>query len=79
MDAIYNSFYIFNHVPTKVDLKCGYLFAGLTGPNDDPNITLFTSRVGSDILLNQNRPALVVSSTSWYASDNLVSLPLPFT
>lgn len=29
------------------------------------NENLFTAQVGTDIVLNPNRPALVVSSTSW--------------
>lgn len=48
--------------------------AGLTGPYDnDPNITPFTTQVGTDIFLKQNRPALLVSSTSWYILDHLIA------
>ncbi|PPS13922.1 hypothetical protein GOBAR_AA06654 [Gossypium barbadense] len=32
---------------------------------DDQNESLFTTQVDTDILLKRNRPALVVSSTSW--------------
>ena len=33
--------------------------------NLDLNETLFTHQVSNDIILKQNRPTLIVSSTSW--------------
>ncbi|WOG97851.1 hypothetical protein DCAR_0417192 [Daucus carota subsp. sativus] len=36
----------------------------------NPNATLFTTQVGNDIKLNQNRPALIVSSTSWTPDED---------
>ncbi|KAK1390593.1 UDP-glycosyltransferase TURAN [Heracleum sosnowskyi] len=36
----------------------------------DPNTTLFTTQVGTGIILNQNRPALIVSSTSWTPDED---------
>lgn len=33
--------------------------------NQELNETLFTTKINTDISLKQNRPALVVSSTSW--------------
>ncbi|EOX92604.1 UDP-Glycosyltransferase superfamily protein [Theobroma cacao] len=37
---------------------------------DDQNETLFTTQVGTGILLKPNRPALVVSSTSWTPDED---------
>lgn len=34
--------------------------------NQELNETLFTTKINTDISLKQNRPALVVSSTSWW-------------
>ncbi|XP_052179272.1 UDP-glycosyltransferase TURAN [Diospyros lotus] len=36
----------------------------------DLNETLFTHRVSNDIILKQNRPALIVSSTSWTPDED---------
>lgn len=39
---------------------------GMTGMGEkDPNSTLFTTQVGRDIIMKQNRPAVIISSTSW--------------
>ncbi|PWA86526.1 UDP-Glycosyltransferase superfamily protein [Artemisia annua] len=36
----------------------------------DPNTTLFTNLIGEDYHLKQNRPALIVSSTSWTPDED---------
>ncbi|PSR84628.1 UDP-glycosyltransferase [Actinidia chinensis var. chinensis] len=36
----------------------------------DPNETLFSSQVGNGIFLKRNRPALIVSSTSWSPDED---------
>jgi beta-1,4-mannosyltransferase len=38
--------------------------------NQELNETLFTTKFNADISLKQNRPALVVSSTSWTPDEN---------
>ncbi|KAM7498522.1 hypothetical protein LguiA_022936 [Lonicera macranthoides] len=44
---------------------------GMVGPDSrDPHATLFTTQVGDDIFLKQNRPALIVSSTSWTPDED---------
>ncbi|KAE8694432.1 Chitobiosyldiphosphodolichol beta-mannosyltransferase [Hibiscus syriacus] len=46
----------------------GYTLLGIGA--DGQNETLFTTQVGSDVLLKPNRPALVVSSTSWTPDED---------
>jgi hypothetical protein len=38
----------------------------------DVNSTVFTSKIDDEVFLKPNRPALVVSSTSWSVSLNCV-------
>lgn len=43
-----------------------HTIVGMTGLADnDPHATLFTTQVGTDVSLKENRPAVIVSSTSW--------------
>ncbi|GKV45354.1 hypothetical protein SLEP1_g52453 [Rubroshorea leprosula] len=41
-----------------------------TGSMEFGDETLFTSHIGNDFLLKQNRPALIVSSTSWTPDED---------
>ncbi|XP_071905146.1 UDP-glycosyltransferase TURAN-like isoform X1 [Coffea arabica] len=44
---------------------------GMTGTGEsDPNSTLFTIHTGTNIIMKQNRPAIIVSSTSWTPDEN---------
>ncbi|KAA3473790.1 UDP-glycosyltransferase TURAN isoform X6 [Gossypium australe] len=52
----------------KVSLSPSWATTGIGA--DDQNETLFTTQVDNDILLKPNRPALVVSSTSWTPDED---------
>ncbi|XP_071725973.1 UDP-glycosyltransferase TURAN [Rutidosis leptorrhynchoides] len=44
---------------------------GITAKDmQDPNTTLFTNKIGDNYQLKQNRPALIVSSTSWTPDED---------
>ncbi|XP_071907286.1 UDP-glycosyltransferase TURAN-like isoform X3 [Coffea arabica] len=44
---------------------------GMTGTGEsDPNSTLFTIHTGTNIIMKQNRPAIIVSSTSWTPDED---------
>ncbi|XP_027064533.1 UDP-glycosyltransferase TURAN isoform X2 [Coffea arabica] len=44
---------------------------GMSGTGEsDPNSTLFTIHTGTNIIMKQNRPAIIVSSTSWTPDED---------
>ncbi|XP_074372881.1 UDP-glycosyltransferase TURAN-like isoform X1 [Apium graveolens] len=62
---------LFCRIGKILNESCGHQDCFSNGKDENnPNATLFTTQVGPDIILNQNRPALIVSSTSWTPDED---------
>ncbi|KAL6999763.1 chitobiosyldiphosphodolichol beta-mannosyltransferase [Sarracenia purpurea var. burkii] len=61
---------IHNHLSQPYGLRDCINSGTVEMGNHDQSETLFTTQIGEDIFLKQNRPALIVSSTSWTPDED---------